>query len=90
LDSFFTLGPAPFSAPAFCPERLHYLAARVDPTQAQPPHGDGHPMEDGAEVRFLALPQALAWCGSGRILDGKTELGLRRLEEWLQRQAPRP
>jgi ADP-ribose pyrophosphatase len=41
-------------------------------------------MEDGAEVRFLSLEQALAWCASGRIIDGKTELGLRRLADWLQ------
>jgi ADP-ribose pyrophosphatase len=83
LEAFSTLGHAPFSAPAFCPERLHYLAASVDPAQAQDPQGDGHPMEDGAEVRFLALEQALAWCASGRIIDGKTELGLRRLADWL-------
>ncbi len=87
---FFPLGPSPFSAPAFCPERLHYLAALVEPSQAQPPQGDGHPMEDGAEVRFLPLDKALEWCGSGRIIDGKTELGLRRLADWLaQRHTPR-
>lgn len=80
---FFPLGPSPFSAPAFCAERLHYLAAAVDPSQAQPPQGDGHPMEDGAEVRFLELGEALAWCSGGRIVDGKTELGLRRLADWL-------
>ncbi|MBI5524281.1 MAG: hypothetical protein HY910_16775 [Desulfarculus sp.] len=82
-QAFVGLGPSSFSAPAFCPERLHYLAAAVDPRQAQPPEGDGHPMEDGAEVRFLDLREALAWCASGRILDGKTELGLRRLADWL-------
>lgn len=82
-EAFVSLGPSPFSAPAFCPERLHYLAAAVDPKLAQPPQGDGHPMEDGAEVRFLDLGEALAWCVSGRIMDGKTELGLRRLADWL-------
>lgn len=86
-QDFWPLGPSPFSAPAFCPERLHYLAARVDPAQARPPQGDGHPMEDGAEVRFLALDEALAWCRQGRIVDGKTELGLRRLAEWLAQGA---
>ncbi|MFH1035402.1 MAG: NUDIX domain-containing protein [Pseudomonadota bacterium] len=87
-EAFFALGHSPFSAPAFCLERLHYLAAPVDPAQAQPPQGDGHPMEDGAEVRFLSLREALAWCASGRIIDGKTELGLRRLADWLHGGQP--
>ncbi len=85
-EKFFALGPSPFSAPAFCPERLHYLCAEVDPGRAQPPPGDGHPMEEGAELRFLELDEALDWCQQGRILDGKTELGLRRLEQLLATQ----
>jgi ADP-ribose pyrophosphatase len=80
---FAPLGPPPFSAPAFCPERLHFFAARVDPSQALPPPGDGHPMEEGAEVSFVGLAEALQWCAQGKILDGKTELGLRRFREWL-------
>ncbi len=81
---FHPLGPPPLSAPAFCPERLHYLAAAVDPAQAQTARGDGHPMEEGAQLCLLELDQALAWCASGRIVDGKTELGLRRLADWLR------
>ena len=30
---FFSLGPAPFASPSFCHERLHYLAAQVDPSR---------------------------------------------------------
>ncbi|MCB2185176.1 MAG: NUDIX domain-containing protein [Deltaproteobacteria bacterium] len=82
-EAFAELGEAPFSAPAMCTERLHYLAAEVDPDQARPPEGDGHPMEEGAEIRFLALSAALAWCRQGKILDTKTELGLWRLGQWL-------
>jgi ADP-ribose pyrophosphatase len=81
--AFASLGPAPFSAPSFCPERLHYLAAEVDPAAAQEPPGDGHPMEQGAELRFLPLDQALAWCREGVIVDLKTEVGLNRLAQWL-------
>jgi ADP-ribose pyrophosphatase len=88
--AFFDLGPAPFFAPAFCPERLRYLAAEVDSDQAQPPQGDGHPMEEGAEVRFLDLDEAFSWCAQGSILDGKTELGLWRLRCWLGEQATLP
>lgn len=83
--SFFGLGPSPFFAPAFCPERLRYLAAEVDPGQAAPPPGDGHPMEEGAQARFLGLEEALSWCAQGVILDGKTELGLWRFRDWLSR-----
>ena len=79
---FFSLGPAPFASPSFCHERLHYLAAQVDPSQAQTPPGDGHPMEQAAISRFLPLAQALDWCQEGRIVDLKTEVGLRRLAAW--------
>jgi ADP-ribose pyrophosphatase len=89
-EAFVSLGPAPFFAPAFCPERLHYLAAEVDPTQAAPPPGDGHPMEEGAQARFLDLDEALSWCAQGVILDGKSELGLRRLRQWLAGQGQHP
>lgn len=88
-ESFFDLGPCPFFAPAFCPERLRYLAAEVDPARAVPPVGDGHPMEEGAEARFLDLDEALSWCAQGIIVDGKTELGLWRLRQWLREQPPR-
>lgn len=83
-QNLISLGPAPFSAPALCSERLHYFAARVDPDDALPPPGDGHPLEVGAETRFVFLDQALEWCRLGRIIDLKTEVGLGRLRAWLK------
>lgn len=81
-QDFFPLGPSPLQAPALCPERLHYLAAPVTPALAQAPLGDGHPMEEGAQVVFIGLDEALGWCQDGRILDTKTEVGLHRLAQW--------
>ena len=78
------LGRPVFAAPAFCTERLHFFACPADPRQAQTPPGDGHPLEEGAELRWLPLPQALAWCRRGAIVDSKTELGLRRFTAWCQ------
>lgn len=77
------LGPPMFSAPAFTPERLSYFAARVDPDAAARPPGDGHPMEEGAELRFVELEQALNWCRQGVVGDTKSEVGLRRLADYL-------
>lgn len=82
-DDLAPLGPAPFTAPAFCPERLHYFAARIDPQKAKTPTGDGHPLEEGAERLLLDLDQAFQWCQDGRIIDLKTETGLNRLANWL-------
>jgi ADP-ribose pyrophosphatase len=82
-DDLFPLGPPAFSAPAICYERLHFLAAKVDPDTAQAPPGDGHPMEQGGGMSFISLKEALEWCRKGRIMDLKSEVGLKRLAELL-------
>jgi len=82
-DDLFPLGPPSFSAPALCHERLHFLAAQVDPDTALPPPGDGHPMEQGGEMAFFSLKGALEWCREGRIMDLKSEVGLNRLARFL-------
>jgi ADP-ribose pyrophosphatase len=82
---FFELGPAIFMASAFCPERIHFTAAALPsllPLDTPPP-GDGHPMEQGAWAEWLPVEEAMNWCRQGRIADGKTEIGLRRLAEYL-------
>jgi ADP-ribose pyrophosphatase len=82
-EDLFPLGPSSFSAPAICYERLHFFAAKVDPDTAQPPPGDGHPMEQGGGMSFISLKEALEWCRKGRIMDLKSEVGLKRLAELL-------
>jgi ADP-ribose pyrophosphatase len=81
-EDLISLGAPPFSAPALCTERLHYFAVKVDPKTARPPEGDGHPMEEGADLCFLSIDQALAWCRQGRIIDLKSEVGLNRFKDW--------
>lgn len=82
-DGLTPLGPPSFSAPALCYERLHFLAAQVDPDSVQHPPGDGHPMEQGGEMAFVSLKGALEWCREGRIMDLKSEVGLNRLARLL-------
>ena len=87
-EDLFPLGPPSFAAPAICHEKLHFLAAKVDPESAQPPPGDGHPMEQGGEMSFISLKEALEWCRKGRIMDIKSEVGLKRLAELLASDSP--
>jgi ADP-ribose pyrophosphatase len=82
-DELSPLGPPMFAAPALFNERLHFLAARVDPDTVQAPPGDGHPMEQGGEMAFISLKGALEWCREGRIMDLKSEVGLNRLTSLL-------
>jgi hypothetical protein len=44
-------------------------------------------MEQGAWAEWVLLESALAWCGKGIIIDSKTEIGLRRLAEYLSGRA---
>ena len=87
IDHFLPLGAPLFLASAFCPERIHYMTARLTHMAdlSTPPPGDGHPMEQGAWCQWLKLSDALQWCHSGKIVDAKTELGLRRLQDYLKR-----
>jgi ADP-ribose pyrophosphatase len=76
-------GPA-YATPGMCAERLFFVAGEVrDPAAAVLPGGDGSPFEEGAEILWLPLAEALARCRSGVIEDCKTELALRRLAERL-------
>ena len=79
-DRFAVLAGAPFVSPGVIPERIHFARAEVErPEDAQAPAGDGSPVEERAEIAWVALDEALAMCDRGEIEDMKTELGLRRL-----------
>ena len=84
-SNFFTLGPSPFPTSAFSPERLHFMAIKLP--EATPllhaPPGDGHPMEEGSSVEWVDITTAYQWCRHGQIIDSKTELGIRRLIDFL-------
>ncbi|HEX2574571.1 MAG TPA: NUDIX domain-containing protein [Polyangia bacterium] len=80
------LGPGMFPSPGMTAEKFWFAAAEV-PADAtgHPPAGDGSPMEEGAEVRWVELDEALGLCEAGVIEDAKTELGLLRLARRLGR-----
>lgn len=81
--SLVELGPSSFLAPGFIAERHFFFAIEVDPRQRREPSLDGSALEAFGAVHALPLEAALACCRDGRIIDEKTELGLRRLKEHL-------
>jgi ADP-ribose pyrophosphatase len=83
LESFRPLGPSTFPTPGVIAERHFFFEVKVDPEARTEPTLDGSVLESLGEVRAVLLAEALACCRSGRIQDGKTELGLRRLQELL-------
>lgn len=80
------LGAPLYPTPGMCAERFHFVAAEVrHPSAAATPPTDGSPFELGASLEWLPLDAALGRCQQGQIVDLKTELGLRRLREQLDR-----
>lgn len=82
------LGPSVFPAPGICSERHFYFHVAVDPNQRRAPELDGSPLERFGEVIDVPLSDALAWCASGAIEDGKTEIALRRFADIVARKRP--
>jgi ADP-ribose pyrophosphatase len=91
LEALELLGPGMFPSPGMTAEKFWFAVAEV-PTDAtgHPPAGDGSPMEEDAEVRWVGLEEALGLCETGAIEDAKTELGLWRLARRLARTANVP
>ena len=77
------LGAGMLPSPGSMVEKFYFTAAEVDPAAQQALEGDGSPMEEGATTRWLPLDDAIAACVRGEITDLKTELGLRRLRDYL-------
>jgi ADP-ribose pyrophosphatase len=78
------LGGPFFLLPGIASEKIHLLEAEV----ARPPgtdrydapgEGDGSPLEEGAELEWRPLADAIRACEAGEIEDAKTELAFRRL-----------
>jgi len=83
-DRFERLGGPVFMLPGIASEKIHLVQAEVPPggraaPWAAPEHGDGSPLEEGAELLWRPLAGALSACDRGEIEDAKTELALRRL-----------
>jgi ADP-ribose pyrophosphatase len=81
VGSLKELGPSTFPAPGFIGERHFFFEVAVDPEQRKEPSLDGSALEHFGQVIALPLEEALDHCRSGRIVDSKTELALRRLSE---------
>jgi ADP-ribose pyrophosphatase len=77
------LGAGGYPSPGCLVEKLYFTAVEVDPAVQQPLSGDGSPMEEGARTRWLPLDRAIDACVEGSLFDLKTELGLRRLRDYL-------
>ena len=74
-------GPAFYTAPGFCTERLTvFLATRLRPVTVSAP-------DDEAITRsWLSLPDALAAIDGGRVIDSKSMVGI----GWLARRLAAP
>jgi len=81
-EAFALLGPPVLPTAGVLGEMVWFLAAEV-PAQAgaEPPRGDGSPLEARAELRWLPLEAALEAARAGALPDSKTELAVRRLLE---------
>jgi ADP-ribose pyrophosphatase len=86
------LGGPFFMLPGIASEKIHVLAVEVPRGDGPaigpaPATGDGSPLEEGAELRWRPLQEAIEACERGEIEDGKTEIALRRLAARLARAA---
>jgi ADP-ribose pyrophosphatase len=81
--SVIVLGAGAFASPGSLFEKEYFTAVEVDPATQLALAGDGSPMEEGASTRWLAIDQAIAACVAGTICDLKTEVGLRRLRDYV-------
>lgn len=81
VGSIRDLGSAVYPVPGMCAERQYFFEVEVNPEQRGEPELDGSPLEENGVVIAVRLSAALTWCQQGRLPDGKTELGLRRLAE---------
>lgn len=83
LDALKPLGPPMYPAPGFVAEQHFFFQVRVDPAAREEPPLDGSPLEHAGKVVAVTLDQALDMCAQSEIQDAKTELGLRRLREYV-------
>ncbi len=78
-ERFELLGAGVFPAPAMTAERQFFAHVEVREDLPSTPSLDGSPLEEHAAICLLPLEKALEYCHQGLIVDGKTELALRRL-----------
>jgi ADP-ribose pyrophosphatase len=83
LEALEPLGGPFFMLPGISSEKIHLLACEVDVgtarVSAEAAGGDGSPLEEGAELGWRPLAEAVEACERGEIEDAKSELAFRRL-----------
>lgn len=83
VERFCLLGGGVFPSPAMTAERQFFAHVEIHDEERATPSLDGSPLEEHAAVALVPLDLALAECKQGNIVDGKTELALRRLKQHL-------
>lgn len=78
-SEFELLGSPAYPSPGVIGERMYFLHGRSSARPSSPPAGDGSPVEERAEIRFVRLRDAIREIEAGTIEDMKTEVGLVRL-----------
>jgi len=73
------LGGGFFVAPGIISEKVFPTAVDVTGKQAQPPQGDGSPLEEGTELQWRPIGALLAACRRGEVPDAKLEIAITRL-----------
>jgi ADP-ribose pyrophosphatase len=81
-EALLELGPSLFPVPGIIAERWFFYRVEVAPAERSEPTLDGSALEHFGEIVAVPLQEALAHCRSGVIIDGKTEIGLRRLADF--------
>lgn len=79
--AFSELGPSTFPCAGVIAERHFFFEIEVDPAERHEPGLDGSALERDGAIVSVPLEQAVAMCDAGEIVDAKTELGLRRLQQ---------
>lgn len=87
IESFQSLGPRIFTIPATFAERLYFFQVEIpDGMQPDEPKTDGHPLEAGGKVIEISIIDAVKLLEEGSLPDAKTEIGLNRLIQLLNRK----
>jgi len=74
-----------FSSPGCSSEKVYFRGIKIDPDMKRAEAlGDGSLMEEGGSLLIVELDEALRMCKTGKICDGKTEIGLTRLKHFLE------
>jgi len=74
-----------FSTPGTSSEKVYLRAVQIEADMKREDiTGDGSSMEEGSTLFYVELDKALEMCDSGKITDGKTEIGLNRLKKYLE------